>query len=303
MNEIGFIGTGTIGGPIALRLIDREHALCVFDINREATRPHEAKGARRAASVQEIAATCATVFLSLPGPKQIKEVVLGDSGLLAHANGLATIIDLSTNAIALNRQIAESASDQGVQYLDAPVSGGRVGARDGKLAVMAGGDRATFDAIRHLLECFGENLFYMGPAGAGTLTKLVNNQIFLSASVLIQEGFVMGAKAGMDPNAILEVLKVSSAGSLLARAPLVLSRKFDQDVFALAIAAKDIEVALASADAVGAEMPMTAAASGVYQRALATGLGAEDFFATVKVLEAVAGVTLPALKKPPANRI
>lgn len=302
MIEIGFIGTGTIGGPIAARLIDRAHPLRVFDLNREATRPHEAKGARRAASLAEIAHTCTTVFLSLPGPPQIHDVVLGEGGLLAHAEALSTIIDLSTNSIALNRQLAEAARSQGIQYLDAPVSGGKVAARGGTLAVMVGGDQATFDATRHLLECFGEHLFYMGPAGAGTLTKLVNNQIFLSASVLIQEGFVMGAKAGMDPNAILEVLKVSSAGSLLARAPLVLSRKFDMDVFALSIAAKDIEVALASADAVGAQMPMTAAASGVYQRALADGLGAEDFFATVKVLEAAAGVTLPPLQKRPADR-
>lgn len=302
MNEIGFIGTGTIGSPIAERLIDGGHPLCVYDLNRDATRPHEAKGARRADSVQELAETCAIIFLSLPGPKQIKEVVLGEHGLLAHASSPLTIIDLSTNAIALNRQIAELAKAKDIHYLDAPVSGGRVGAIAGKLAVMIGGKQTAFDATRHLLECFGENIFYMGPAGAGTLTKLINNQIFLSASVLIQEGFVMGAKAGMDPSAVLEVLKVSSAGSLLARASLVLSRKFEQDIFALSIAAKDIEVALASAEAVGAEMPMTAAAAGVYQRAIADGLGAKDFFATVQVLEAAAGVTLPPLQKPPANR-
>ncbi|MSR14063.1 MAG: NAD(P)-dependent oxidoreductase [Gammaproteobacteria bacterium] len=297
MSEIGFIGTGTIGGPMAERLIDPAHRLHVFDLNPFATRPHEAKGALRAAGVAEIAGICDTVFLSLPGPPQISEVVLGAEGLLAHAGALSTIIDLSTNSIALNREIAGIAHAKGIQYLDAPVSGGKVAAREGKLAVMVGGDQATFNAVRHLIECFGEHLFYMGPSGAGTLTKLVNNQIFLSASVLIQEGFVMGAKAGMDPTAILEVLKVSSAGSLLARAPLVLSRKFDMDVFALAIAAKDLEVALASAAAVGAEMPMTTAAAGVYQQALAAGLGTADFFATVKVLEAAAGVELPPLQK------
>lgn len=301
MAETGFIGTGTIGGPMAERLIDAGNRVRVYDINREATRPHEAKGATRADAIREIAETCAVVFLSLPGPQQIREVILGDAGLLAQIPGPATIIDLSTNAIALNRQIAEAALAKGVHYLDAPVSGGRAGARAGKLAVMVGGDRGAFEATRHLIQSFGENIFYLGPSGAGTLTKLINNQIFLSASVLIQEGFVMGAKAGMDPSAILEVLKVSSAGSLLARAPLVLSRRFEQDVFALSIAAKDIEVALASAAELGAEVPMTAAASGVYQRALADGLGAQDFYATVKVLEAAAGVTLPPLQKLPAS--
>jgi 3-hydroxyisobutyrate dehydrogenase-like beta-hydroxyacid dehydrogenase len=166
---------------------------------------------------------------------------------------------------------------------------------------MVGGDEAAFNEVRPLLECFGQHIFYMGPPGAGTLTKLVNNQIFLCASVLIQEGFVMGARAGMDPSVLLEVLKVSSAAPLLARAPLVLSRKFDLDVFALSIAAKDVAIALESARAVGASMPMTAAASAIYQEALAQGLGAEDFFATVKVLEAQAGTSLPPLKKPQAR--
>ena len=299
MDEIGFIGTGTIGGPMAMRLLDAGHALRVFDLNLEATRNQEESGAKRAASVTEIAQCCAVTFLSLPGPKQIEAVVLGDGGLLAHARPGATIIDLSTNAIALNREIAAQAARQGVYYLDAPVSGGRVGAVAGKLSVMVGGDRAAFDSVRYLIECFGENIFYMGDAGAGTLTKLINNQIFLAASVLVQEGFVMGVKAGMDPSGVLEVLKVSSAASVLGRASLFLSRKFDQDIFSLAIAAKDIDVALASAAALGAEMPMTTAAAGVYQRAVADGLGGQDFYATVKVLEAAAGVSVPPLKKPP----
>lgn len=301
MSEIGFIGTGTIGGPMAMRLIDAGHALRVFDLSAAATRGHEHKGAKRAASVREIAEHCAVIFLSLPGPKQIEDVVLDAGGLLTHAPQGVTVIDLSTNGIALNRRIAEQAARQGVHYLDAPVSGGRVGAVAGKLAVMVGGDRAAFDATRHLIECFGENIFYMGDAGAGTLTKLINNQIFLAASVLVQEGFVMGVKAGMDPSAVLEVLKVSSAASVLGRASLFLSRKFDQDIFSLAIAAKDIDVALASAAALGAEMPMTTAASGIYQRAVAEGLGGQDFYATVKVLEAAAGVSVPPLKKPPAG--
>ena len=141
----------------------------------------------------------------------------------------------------------------------------------------------------------------MGAAGAGTLSKLINSQIFLAASVLVQEGFVMGVKAGMDPSAVLEVLEVSSAASVPGRASLFLSRKFAQDIFSLAIVAKDIDVALASADALGAQMPMTAAAAGGYQRALEQGLGAQDFYATVKVLEAAAGVSVPPLQKTPAR--
>ncbi len=301
MSEIGFIGTGTIGAPMAMRLIDAGHALRVFDLSAEATRALEDKGANRAASVADIAARCDTIFLSLPGPKQIEAVVAGKNGLLATPKRGLTIVDLSTNAIDLNRRLAAQAATNGMHYLDAPVSGGRVGAIAGKLAVMVGGDHAAFDAVKPLIACFGENIFYMGEAGAGTLTKLINNQIFLAASVLVQEGFVMGAKAGMDPSAVLEVLKVSSAGPIVSRAALFLSRKFEQDIFSLAIAAKDVDVALASANALGAEMPLTTAASEIYQRALAQGLGGEDFYATVKVLEAAAGVNVPPLRKTPAG--
>jgi 3-hydroxyisobutyrate dehydrogenase-like beta-hydroxyacid dehydrogenase len=299
MTNIGFIGTGTIGGPIAARLISEENTLLVYDTSPSATESLEAAGARRAESIQEIATTCEIVFLSLPGPPQIQSVVLGEEGLLAKKGELHTIVDLSTNAIALNRDIASQAAALDIDYLDAPVSGGKVAAKDGTLAVMIGGSEAAFNAIRPLIEHFAENIFYLGPAGSGTLAKLINNQIFLSASVLIQEGFVMGAKAGMDPTNLMEVLKVSSAGALMRIAPLALSRKFDLDMFALNIAAKDIAVALESAEAVGASMPMTKAASGVYQRAIADGSSEEDFYATVKVLEAAAGVEMPPLRKKP----
>ncbi|MBK6660256.1 MAG: NAD(P)-dependent oxidoreductase [Proteobacteria bacterium] len=298
MAATGFIGTGTIGAPMAMRLVEAGHDLTVFDLDAEATRALEDKGARRAASVAALAADCTTIFLSLPGPRHIEQVMLGADGVLAHARAGTIVVDLSTNAIALNRRIAEAARARDMQYLDAPVSGGRAGAMAGKLAVMVGGDREAFEAVREFIACFGENIFHLGEAGAGTLTKLINNQIFLAASVLVQEGFVMGAKAGMDPATLLEVLKVSSAGSVVGRAGLFLSRKFDAGLFALAIAGKDIDVALASAEDLGVEMPMTAAASGVYHDALTQGFGGEDFYATLKVLEGRAGVSVPVLGKP-----
>ena len=204
MAATGFIGTGTIGGPMAMRLVGAGHALTVFDLDPQATRALEDQGATRAAAVADVAAECTTVFLSLPGPKQIEQVMFGADGVLAHARPGTIVVDLSTNAIALNRQIAERAATRGMHYLDAPVSGGRAGAIAGKLAVMVGGDQAAFITVRPLIACFGENIFHLGEAGAGTLTKLINNQIFLAASVLVQEGFVMGAKAGMDPNNLPE---------------------------------------------------------------------------------------------------
>ncbi|MGD9600381.1 MAG: NAD(P)-dependent oxidoreductase [Gammaproteobacteria bacterium] len=296
MTDTGFIGTGTIGAPMALRMLEAGHRLRVHDVLREVTRELEARGAVHAPTVREIAQTCDVVCLSLPGPPQIEEVLLGAGGLLAYARPAAVIVDLSTNSLALNRRIAAAAAARGVHYLDAPVSGGRAGAAAGRLSVMVGGDRAAFEAVRGRLECFAKHVFYLGASGFGTLAKLVNNQIFLAASVLVQEGFVFGTKAGIEPDALLEVLKASSAGPLLAHAPLMLSREFSRDVFALAIAAKDVAVALESATALGVDAPVTTAAHAVYRRALDAGFGAEDFYATVKVLERAAGVAVPALK-------
>lgn len=299
MAQTGFIGLGTIGGPMAARIAQSGQPLRVLDLEPAAVGRLVAVGASEAADITDLATSCETIFLSLPGPPQIEDVVLGSAGLLASTDGtLKTIVDLSTNSVSLNRQIAASASAKGIAYLDAPVSGGKIAAEKGSLAVMVGGDETAYNAAEHLIRCFGEHLFYMGASGAGTLTKLVNNQIFLCASVLIQEGFVMGAKAGMDPTDLLKVIKKSSAGTLMERAPLVLSRKFDMDLFSLAIAAKDVGVALKSAEDVGATMPMTAAAHEIYEEAMAQGLANEDFFATVKVLERAAGCELPPLRKP-----
>lgn len=298
MAEVGFIGCGTIGGPMALRLLETGHAVRAFDVNPQALAAQRAAGAVVASSVAELAHACETVLLSLPGPTQIEAVVSGDAGLLARAGALRTVVDLSTNDLALNRRLAESAAADGIAYLDAPVSGGSQAAREGRLAIMVGGEQDAFETVRGLLESLAEHVFYRGPAGSGTLTKLINNQVFLCASVLVQEGFVMGARAGMDPSDLLEVLKASSAGPFMARAPLTLSRRFDLGVFALDIAAKDVALALDSARALGAAMPMTEAAHGIYQQALARGLGDEDFYATVKVFEEAAGVTLASLRKP-----
>lgn len=296
---IGFVGTGTIGAPMAARLLDAGHALLVHDAHAPATDALAAAGAALAASPAEVAARCETVLLSLPGPSEVEAVVRGDAGLLAARGALRRIVDLSTNALALSRALATQAAEHDVHYLDAPVSGGAVAARDGKLAVMVGGDAGALEAVRPLLECFAAHVFHLGESGAGTLAKLVNNQVFLCASVLVQEAFTLGAKAGMDTDTLLEVLQASSAAPYLARAPLVLSGRYDLGVFALGIAAKDVALALESAAQAGVSLPVTAAAHGVYAEAVARGLSREDFHATLRVLEDAAGtqVTPPSRKR------
>ncbi|MEQ8232937.1 MAG: NAD(P)-dependent oxidoreductase [Gammaproteobacteria bacterium] len=297
MSEIGFVGTGTIGGPMALRLVEQGFDLRVFDRDPRALEAASAAGATAATSIAEIARECASVLLSLPGPPQIEAVVGGEDGLLANAVALENIVDLSTTSIEQSRALAAQAAATGITYLDAPVSGGKAAARTGKLAIMVGGDANAFARVRPLLDALAARVFHLGPPGAGTLAKLVNNQVFLSASVLVQEAFVLAARAGMEPADLLAVLEASSAAPIVARAPLHLSRQFDAGIFALDIAAKDLGLALDSGAALGAATPLTAAAHAVYQQALADGLGNEDFYATVKVLERAADVTLPPLRR------
>lgn len=283
---LGFIGTGNIGRPMAERLLAAGHRLRVLDTSPEALAPLIEAGAETAASPADIARNCRTCFLSLPGPAEIEAVVAGPDGLLAGMRDGDVIVDLSTNSHAMVARLAEAATARGVVFLDAPVSGGAIGARAGTLAVMLGGPEATVERVRPLLAAFAQNVFHVGETGMGTIAKLVNNQLFLSCSVLLQEGFVLAAKAGLDSTRLLEILQASSGKSYSALAPFLLSRKFDDEMFQLAIATKDIAVTLDSADALGVAMPTTTAALSVYRDAGARGLGTKAFHATLLDLEA-----------------
>jgi 3-hydroxyisobutyrate dehydrogenase-like beta-hydroxyacid dehydrogenase len=202
--------------------------------------------------------------------------VTGKDGLLAGAQAGDIHVDLSTSAFEAVRALAAREAAAGVQLVDAPVSGGVMGAAQGTLTVMASGERAAFERVEKLLGAFGKNIFYLGESGNGTLTKLVNNAIFLCGGLLVQETFAMAAKAGLDPN-------------------LLLGRGFDNAFFQLALAEKDVGLAVASAQGLGVRMPVIEAAHATYARALAMGLGPKLFAATLLAVEEAAGVEVPPL--------
>jgi 3-hydroxyisobutyrate dehydrogenase-like beta-hydroxyacid dehydrogenase len=294
----GFVGLGTMGRPIARHLIAAGHPLVVFDIAGDAGGEWAAEGARFAGGPAEVAEAASVVFLSLPGPPQVEAVVRGAGGLMERARAGDVIVDLSTNAFATVKQLAAETATAGVAFVDAPVSGGVVGAVKGTLAVMAGGEAAAVERVSPLLQAFAAKVFHPGPAGMGTIAKLVNNQIFLTASAAVQEGFVLAAKAGLDANVLMEILKASSAAGYVGMAPLFLGRRFDNVTFKLALAAKDLDVALQSAQALGVPMPASEGAATTYHGALEKGLGEQVFFATLRALEMDAGVEVAPLAKP-----
>jgi 3-hydroxyisobutyrate dehydrogenase-like beta-hydroxyacid dehydrogenase len=292
LEPIGFIGTGTIGGPMARRLVEAGHALVVCDRVETATAPLVAAGAKRAASPREAAERCRVVFTSLPGPKEVDEVA---TALLAGARPGDVHVDLSTSAFDSVRALASREAAAGVHLVDAPVSGGAIGASQGTLTVMASGDRAAFQRVEPLLAAFGKNIFYLGDSGNGTLAKLVNNAIFLCGGLLVQETFTMAAKAGLEPGRLLEVVQKSSGAAYAGLAKLLLGHAFDNAFFQLALAEKDVALALASAAGLGVPMPVIAAAHETYARSLAMGLGPKLFAATLLAVEEAAGVEVPPI--------
>jgi 3-hydroxyisobutyrate dehydrogenase-like beta-hydroxyacid dehydrogenase len=296
MAKLGFIGTGTMGGAMARRLLDAGHELVVCDLRPEATRSLAQDGAQVAPSPREVAASCRVVMSSLPGPAEIESVVRGADGLLAGARRGDVHVDLSTSSWEMVQRIAALEREAGVRFVDAPVSGGPMGATQGTLSVMASGDPEALAEIEPLLLAFSRQVFPLGASGTGTLVKLINNAIFLCAGLLAQEGFVLGARAGLDPRRLLEVLKASSGGMYAGLAEPALARQFERAFFSLALAEKDVALALESARALAVPMPVTSAAHQTYLGALAQGLGAQVFFATLQVLERGAGVEVPALR-------
>lgn len=294
MAKVGFIGLGNMGLPIAGRVLAGGHDLAVHDLDRELAADLEHGGARWCESIGDVGSAADIVVLSLPGPRQIERVVLGAGGLLEHLAEGSIIVDLSTSSVESVRVIADAAEAVGVELLDAPVSGGSAGAQAGTLVVMVGGRSAAVEGARSVLETFGDPVLHLGETGAGTVMKLVNNQVFLAGEVVFQEGLVLAAKAGLDPAQAMAVLARSGAGGAhVANGARVVGRQFEGPGFALSLAEKDLALAIAAGRELGVPMPATAAAHETFIAALAAGYGDQRSFATLQAVEAAASTQVP----------
>lgn len=295
--RLGFVGVGTMGGPIARRLVDAGHDVRVADPAEQAVAALVAHGALAAPDAAAAASSAEAVFLSLPGPAEVRAVVTGDAGVLAARPLPRFVIDLSTNSPDVVRELAESCTGLGVSFIDAPVSGGVAKAISGELSVMVGASPEHHAEVEPLLQAFATSVFLVGSTGAGCVAKLVNNQLFLGAAVLVQEAYLLAAAHGLLPTELHPIIKASSGGAYAALAPLLLGRQFDDVVFRLDIAAKDLALAVVAAGAVGTAVPVSAAAAAVYADAVAHGFGGLVFHATLKELEQRSGVEVPALER------
>ena len=297
--RIGFIGLGNMGGPMALNLIKAGHTLIVHDVRREAAARHLAQGAKWADSAHALARESELVLTSLPGPKDVEAVALGPGGILEGAVAGTIYADLSTGSPTVMRKIHAAFKAKGVHVLDAPVSGGVIGATRGTLQVMVGGEEAIYNEVTDVLNGIGQSA-YMGPIGSGTIAKLVHNMISIATRGVIAEGFTLGVKAGVKPEALLEAIRGASYGQgymLSHMLPDVIFKgDFDSVRFALKLARKDIGLATELAREYDVPMPMAALYEQIMMEALTRGWGDKDSLSPWMLQEEAAGVTVRATR-------
>jgi len=277
--KIGFIGLGMMGSGMAANLQKAGHQLVVHDLSRQAASRHLTDGAAWAESPRAVAEACSLVFTSLPTPADVEAVGAGENGLeQGFARGSAWF-DLSTNAVDVVRLLHARFAERGIDFLDAPVSGGPRGAHSGRLAIWVGGERAVFDKYKPVLDAMGDQARYIGPIGAGSIAKLVHNAAGAAANIVLAEVFTMGVKAGVEPLPLFEAIRQGAGGRarLFDRmADHFLTGSYDPADFALRLLHKDVSLACQLARDVGVPMRLTTLAHQELTEALGRGWGGRD---------------------------
>jgi len=274
--KISFIGTGVMGRSMAANLMKAGYRLTVHTRTKAKAQPLLDAGAAWADSPAAAASDADAVITIVGYPTDVQQVYLGDGGVVAAAKKGAVLIDMTTSSPALARRIAEAAAARGIAALDAPFSGGDVGAREGKLSIMVGGSEAAFDRVKPILDVMGANVVYQGPAGAGQHTKMCN-QIAIASNMLgVCEALAYARAAGLDPQTVLKSLSAGAAGSWLLShaAPRMLAGNFAPGFYVKHFI-KDMKIALESAEEMHLDLPGLALARRMYEKLAAAG-GGED---------------------------
>lgn len=284
--QLGFIGVGNIGTPMCRHLIEAGHDVLVYDVSANNLARIVNLGAQAADSPRAVAQACDIVFSSLPGPQEIEQVALGEDGIIAAARPGLVYVDLSTNAPATAQEVCAALAEKGVIMLDAPVSGGVVGAEQGTLAVMVGGDQKTFETCKPLLEHIGANVFHVGDIGSGCVAKLVNNMLAFINTLAASEGMALGTKAGVDPHVLYDIVQASSGASWAMN-------QFPNKVFAgdftpgftIDLAYKDLRLALEMGDHLSVPLLMGSLCINFLRQLRANGRGGDDLSSIARVVE------------------
>jgi 2-hydroxy-3-oxopropionate reductase len=287
---IGFSGLGIMGRNMAKNLIKAGYDLVVYDKFAKYD-DIIALGAKGASSNKEVAEKSDFVITMLPNSPHVKEAILGKEGILEGCKSGQIVVDMSSIAPAVSQEVSEALKQKGVAFLDAPVSGGEPKAIDGTLAIMVGGDSATFEKAKPILEKMGSSVVLVGDAGAGNVTKLANQIVVALNIAAVSEAFVLATKAGVDPEKVFNAIKGGLAGSTVmnAKVPMMLDGNFNPG-FRVELHIKDLQNALDTGHNLNAPLPLTAGVMETMQALKADGMEANDHSALVRYYEKLAKV-------------
>jgi len=299
--DVGFIGLGNMGFPMARRLIQENHDVIAFDTSGAALERVVALGARAASSPKDVADRAETVLASLPSPAASMEVATGDAGVI-EGSRIKRYVDLSTVGSQTAGRIHDRLAERNIVAIDSPVSGGVSGAENGSLAVMVSGPRTEFDAVRTTLEAIGRPLYVGEKPGSAQTMKLANNILAANVLVATAEVVVMGVKSGLDPSVMIEVLNAGSGGTSASRDKFpraILPRSFDYG-FATGLMVKDVRLYLDEAKALGVPADVAETIGRLWEAAARDQGPDSDFTAVIKPFEKAAGVTVGPVAPPSA---
>jgi 3-hydroxyisobutyrate dehydrogenase len=292
MAKIGFIGLGNMGLPMAQNLVKAGHAVSGFDVNEASAGKLAESGGMRAASAAEACKDAEIVITMLPAGEHVREVYLGDGGVLAAVAPGTLLIDSSTIDVETTREVAQAAAGQGLAMVDAPVSGGVAGAQAATLTFMVGGSDEAFERARPVLEKMGKTIVHAGGPGNGQAAKICNNMILGASMIVVSEAFLLAEKLGLDAQKLFDISSKSSGQcwSMTTYCPVpgpVPASPANRDYkagFTAAMMLKDLKLAQAAARATRATTPLGAGAAAVYEQFVETGEGGVDFSGIIRFL-------------------
>ena len=287
--KLAWIGLGTMGAPMAQRLLDAGFEVTVH--NRTRAREEDVTGATRAATPKEAADGCDVVFTMVSDTPDLEAVVTGENGALHGLKAGAVLIDMSTVSPSVTREIAEKLTEKGIAMLDAPVSGGSEGAQKGTLAVMVGGEAAVLEQVRPILEHLARSVTHVGPSGSGQLVKAINQVVIAGTYAAVAEGMTLGLKAGLDMEAVVKAISGGAAASwvLENRSGNMIRGEYPLG-FRTWLHHKDLGIALGAAGEMGVTMPVATLVAGLEARLIEQGYGDEDVSNVARAVRASAGL-------------
>jgi len=293
--KIGFVGLGNMGTGMANNIfnkIENKSDLFVYTRTLEKIKKFSSGGATGCTSIKEITTSVDVLLTCLPNVETSRQLFMGDDGIFEHANSNQVLVDHSTVDVKTSKDCFESASSKGLKFLDAPISGGPGGAADGTLTIMVGGEKESFDNAKYAFSMMGAKISYMGPSGAGTAMKLVNQLLVSTNTVAAAEAFVLAEQSGVNLNAAIDILSTSWGRSTMIErnGPITVNKEFENSPAPLRNLVKDLGIIKELTSQLGLKLPVTMASSDVVDETMELNLEEPDIAATALSIKKISGI-------------